>query len=69
VNVRKDHPNVAAILEDSDCVIRVGGFKDLKACVLYGSGGTKPDQEFIFDNKDRWCVATDPHGKRFSSLT
>jgi hypothetical protein len=65
VHVRKDYPDVAAILKYPDCFIGVGGFNDLKACVLYGSGGTEPDQEFIFDNKNRWSFGPSPRHTLF----
>ena len=55
MDVRKDHPDVAPILEYPDCFIRVGGFNDLKARVRNSSGATEPNKWFVFDNKDRWC--------------
>jgi hypothetical protein len=55
VNIRKNHPDVAAVLEYSYCFVSVCSFNNPEARILDSSDSTKANQWFIFDDEDSWC--------------
>jgi hypothetical protein len=55
VNIRKNYPDVAAVLEYPYCLVGVCSFNNLEARILDSSDSTKANQWFIFDDEDSCC--------------